>query len=199
MSPDVVLAGGSPLADSTIRDAVAAVFRAPEYRRSTSLLQRLFEHLPSLDPGVARWIFFATLAALLIGVLGRLTWSWAEARRAGEAGTRGPGAGGGADWLRRAQLEAAEGRYLAAAHALYLATLHAMARRGLVDLHPSKTAGDYLDELRVRAPSRARPFRDFALAYETLVYGTLACGGDDFARLSDLAAPLRTDHELAAR
>lgn len=89
-----------------------------------------------------------------------------------------------------AQELAARGEYTEAAHALYRALLEALARRERVRLHPSKTVGDYVRDLRQRSSSLFGRFRDFARSYETVVYGIGVCDRERYERLLALAAPI---------
>jgi hypothetical protein len=103
-------------------------------------------------------------------------------------------AGGGGSTLRdpweTAQELAERGEYTEAAHALYAALLEAVARDEPVRLHASKTAGDYARELHRLNSSRFGGFREFARAYETVVYGLRACDRARYMRLLALASPL---------
>ena len=86
--------------------------------------------------------------------------------------------------------DAARGDYTAAAHALYQALLESAARRGELRLHHSKTLGDYVRELRARSSALFGRFRDFARAYETVIYGIGVCDRERFERLRALALPV---------
>lgn len=83
---------------------------------------------------------------------------------------------------------AASGRYTDAAHSLYSALLSTMARRGRITLHESKTAGDYLRELR--GGTFFHQFGDFARLYESVMYGVGTCDATKYDRLRELALPL---------
>ena len=208
----MILQPPSPLPESAIRDAVAAVFRAAEYNRRVSrpVLARLFAwlndlldaigkllrpigHLTSRSPAV-RWALIAILCAVAGAIVARLVYA-AYLRR-----SRGVGRGlARAATARRrdardpwlvAQEEAARGNFTDAAHALYRALLEAAARQGHVRLHPSKTIGDYVRELRARSSALATRFRDFARSYETVIYGVGFCDRDRYERLRALALPL---------
>jgi hypothetical protein len=87
---------------------------------------------------------------------------------------------------------AAAGQYTDAAHALYAALLEGVARREQLRLHPSKTAGDYLRELRRRSSQLVPTFRDFARLYEVVVYGLGSCDRDRYERLYVLATGMLT-------
>ena len=187
--------------DRTVADTIASVFRHAEYVRSTrdtiwsrvlrwigSLLRRLFAR--SEDHPAGRTVAIVLLVALGAIVAGRLLYAaWREAELRGlRAGwrrdARGPAA---ADPWAAARAEAAAGRYVDAAHALYQALLAGLTDRARVRLHPSKTAGDYVRDLRgARSPLLPR-FRDFARAYEVVAYGTGECDRARYERLLALA------------
>jgi uncharacterized protein DUF4129 len=198
-----------PLAAAAIRDTVAAVFRAPGYNRVRTLGERFWEQVGRLIEWLARlfaplrdvardsplvyWTLVVLLATALAAVLGRLAYL-AYLRRTGTAmGSGLPGAWGrgpeGDAWLL-AQRLSTEGHYTDAAHALYRALLEAAARQGDVRLHPSKTVGDYLRELRARSSRLVSRFRDFARSYEVVIYGLGECDQERYERLFALAHPI---------
>ena len=193
------------LDEAVIADTVAAVFAQSDYARSLreSLFARFlnvlyrawlwFRGLASTDPGLY-WVSVIVLTLILAAVVARLAWIIrARQIRAARLATEG---GGGAGitahrdpWVV-AQQEAARGNFTDAAHALYLALLEALARRGQLRLHPAKTIGDYVRELRGRSSSAFDRFRDFSRSYEHVVYGLGTCDRERFERLRELAMPM---------
>jgi hypothetical protein len=181
------------IARSAIADTVAAVFRAPEFNPQRGLFG-----LPSplwwtkfvdfsLDPRVARWLgigvlFLVAVAALVIWLRSSMLDRQYGAAADGRAKV------GARDAWAAAQELAAAGDYTGAAHALYIALLGDRARRELLRLHPSKTVGDYLRELRRRPAAPIDVMRDFARTYELVAYGLRPCDADRYARLHTLAA-----------
>jgi hypothetical protein len=144
---------------------------------------RAARDLPSL-----RWAVIAALCALAIALIGRViyiagTHDAASLRRKRTA----PGGSGSRDPWEMAEELADRGEYTEAAHALYAALLGAVARAEPVRLHASKTAGDYARELRRLNSSRFGGFREFARAYETVVYGLGTCDRARYMRLLSLA------------
>jgi hypothetical protein len=112
---------------------------------------------------------------------------------AGIAFRRGGGAwgrGGPGDPWGDAERLAQAGQYTDAAHALYRGLLDSMARREQIQLHHSKTVGDYGRDLRRRSSSLVPPYRDFARSYETVVYGLGTCDRERYERLHALAASM---------
>ena len=186
---------------------MAAVFRQAAYvKRQPSWIARkidqLFDWIGSLFQGVggvrsSNPVLFWTIMAILLGValaiLGRVLWV-AHLRRVqgidARPELRGTASTSHGDPWSQAQQYAAQGDFTAAAHSLYLALLNAIARRGLIRLHPSKTVGDYVRELRVRSSTVFTRFRDFARAYETVVYGTGVCDQERYEKLQRLALPI---------
>jgi hypothetical protein len=98
------------------------------------------------------------------------------------------------DPLALAQRLAAGGDFTGAAHALYAALLLAAARSERLELHPSKTAGDYARDLRARSSSLFSRFREFARSYEFVIYGVGECDQARYERLRTLAAPIVGAH-----
>ena len=196
-----------PVSETAIRDTMAAVFRQAAFAsRQPSWLARkfnqLFEWIADLlrrfsDSRVSSPFVFWTVVTIVlliaVAVTARLTWVSYRRRTMGIAAR--PELHGGAHvsqgdpWIA-AQQHAARGDFTAAAHSLYLALLNAIARRGLVRLHPSKTVGDYVRELRQRSATVFTRFRDFARAYETVVDGTGVCDQERYETLQRLALPI---------
>jgi hypothetical protein len=181
-----------------IRDTVAAVFREPAYNR-TSLLQIvgawlnellgaiLLRFRPGRMPAPLFWFIVMVTLLVAAGAVARTATILARqraARRRGLLGTAGRGDGDA--WLTARQL-AGRGDYTAAAHALYAGILDAIARRGEVELHESKTIGDYARDLAARSSAVLDRFRDFARTYEVVIYGIGSCDRDRYERLDGLA------------
>lgn len=91
-----------------------------------------------------------------------------------------------------AQQYATAGDYSNAAHALYSAAVTSLARSGQVAIDDSKTAGDYLRDLRGK-PTR-QPFADFARMYEFVMYGIGSCDSLQYQTLHTLTDPFRGGH-----
>ena len=183
------------------RDTVAAVFRQPAYDRSLreTLWSRVaawiagwFDRLGNVASGspVLYWASIALLASLVALVVARVAYVAYARREWSEGGARRRAAVRGGDpWVLARELSQA-GRFTEAAHALYAALLARLAQSERLRLHPSKTAGDYARELRARASAAFPRFRDFARAYDVVVYGLGWCDRDRYERLYALAAPL---------
>ena len=73
--------------------------------------------------------------------------------------------------LNRARAEAQRGDYKQAIEDTYAALLRRLEGDGLVDLHPSRTNGDYVRKLRDR-PDLKRAVRSIASDVETVQFGT---------------------------
>lgn len=185
-----------------------AVFEQAAYvKRQPSwlarLIQRVFDwiaeqlsHMTAMRRAspTAFWTVIIVAAAIAAAIIARLAWVSYVRRKRGIAARPAPAGssavGFGRDPWSAAQQFAASGDFTAAAHALYAALLATIARRGLVRLHPSKTAGDYARELRARSASGFSLFRDFARAYDVVVYGTGVCDRERWERLRQLALPI---------
>jgi hypothetical protein len=190
----------APLPAGMIRDTVAAVFRDPDYNRFSlieriwswlsDVLQALFMRLgPGRVPVSVFWLMVALIGTALVLLLARallplmLQRQAKRARRAEASGATGRDG----DLWADARLHAAHGDYTAAAHALYGALLQVIAGKGALELHESKTIGDYLRELAHRSSALRPRFRDFARSYELVIYGIGSCDRDEYERLHGLA------------
>jgi hypothetical protein len=186
--------------DAVIRDTVAAVFRDPAYSRDTVLsrigswlvefLQALFARFDRGQMSIPLfWLVWGLVALLLLALAARLLYSLATAysaprRRALKfADADAPGV----DAWRMAMRHAEAGDYTAAAHALYAALLATLAAETDVELHESKTIGDYLRDLSRRSYAMLSRFREFARTYETVIYGLGSCDRARYERLLGLA------------
>lgn len=193
--------------ERTIRRAVQTVYGTPTYNR-TSLWDRFWGWVGEMVTRFFTWLspMFGTLhkspplfwaviigIALLTGaVIARWLHLWrarTALRIAGSAWESQRGAVRGDAWASAQQL-AARGDFTAAAHALYAALLDAGARQNQLRLHPSKTAGDYVREVRKQSSPIFPNFRDFARAYELVIYGFGECNSDRYERLLSLALPI---------
>ena len=190
-----------PLDPLTVSDTIAAVFRQRDYDRTVidSALDRAWrwvgERLGELVAAIrhspaARWVVIAVLVSLGLAILGRAIYLGAIGEDGGARARRGRRGAGSHDAWADAQRLAAAGNYTSAAHALYRALLDAIAGRGDVGIHPSKTVGDYGRELRRRSSTAWNGYREFARSYETVVYGLGSCDQTRYERLLALATPL---------
>ena len=196
-----------PVSETAIRDTMAAVFRQAAFaRRQPSWIARKLEqfyhwlgdllgqfgHTRTSSP-VVFWSVIVVVIAVAVAIIARLAWVSYLRRKQGIAARpelRGGTVIGQVDPWSAAQQYAAHGDFTSAAHSLYLALLNSIARRGLIRLHPSKTVGDYVRELRARSATVFSRFRDFARAYETVVYGTGVCDQERYETLQRLALPI---------
>ena len=190
------------VSDAAVRDTLTAVFASPEFTgvaRETVLSRILYwigEFIRDLArlTGGSRLLYYAVLIttiALVIAIVARVI--YLARARGGFAAHGGRFAVSGSrtadDPWSVAQRLAAEGDYTGAAHALYGAILLTTSRSGLVRLHDAKTIGDYVREMRARASvTLLQPFREFARAYEHVVYGVGECDRPRYERLYGLAS-----------
>lgn len=192
---------GDPLVQSvsadSIRTAITTVFARREYDRSIlpTILGRISNWVLNLLGDLVQSLRHAgpvqkgallVLMVVVIAIIARLAIVSNAAgvafRRAGMFGSGGPqDAWGEAERLARA------GQYTDAAHALYRGLLDDMARRDQIQLHYSKTVGDYGRDLRRRSSGLTPRYRDFARTYETVVYGLGTCDRERYERLYALA------------
>ena len=193
--------------DHRIAAAVDTVFRDPAYQRLT-LAQMVWHWFQSLLlralGAVVRWydqlraspLLFWTLlliiAALVVAIVARavIMWRWQHLDVARGAVWRGMHGTGAKDPWMAAETLAAAGDYTSAAHALYAAMLESAARQQQIRLHPSKTVGDYVRELRARSSSLFTRFREFGRSYEVVIYGIGTCDAARYHQLYALAEPV---------
>ena len=185
------VAGGIP-ADS-IRDAVREIASGRPYHRSlrTSLFDRLWRWVNELldrvfsavaDMPNGRSIGIAIVVAVVLLIVARIVYSTRlgldelEVQRTRKGLSR-------TDPLADAERLAAGGAWLEAAHSLYRAALEVIARDHGVRLHPSRTSGDYVRDLRRRGSPAAATFRHFARRYDRMVFGSASCDADGWALL----------------
>ena len=186
---------------TAVRDTLSAVFRQPAYDRSIarSLWSRIAETLArwigevvgyfQRSPALTRTVLVVA-SLLILALVARLAWvAWRQRTREAslEFGRDGAGRRAGGDPWPLAHRLAAAGDYTAAAHALYAALLEAIARRERVRLHPSRTVGDYVRDLRRRGSPLHPTFREFGRTYEVVVYGIGTCDRERWERLDALA------------
>jgi hypothetical protein len=193
--------------ERTIRRAVETVFGSDDYGKTSWLIHfrdwlgrmlgRFFSWLAPAF-GVLRsspplfWAVLITLTLLTAAAVARWLYLWRarNALRASGAGWERLAGASRADAWSAAQMLAARGDYTAAAHALYAALLDAGARQEQIKLHPSKTAGDYVREVRRMSSPIFPGFRDFARAYEFVIYGLGVCDRERYERLLSIALPI---------
>ncbi|MEM1033282.1 MAG: DUF4350 domain-containing protein [Myxococcota bacterium] len=82
--------------------------------------------------------------------------------------------------LALARQEAAAGRFESAVELAYAAALRRLDGDGLIELHPSRTNGDYVRRLRGHAPTLAPALRDVAREVEGIQFGAHAATSSRF-------------------
>lgn len=180
--------------DQAVRDTIAKIARSPEYQRSIkdSLMSQLFRWIGDQINDFLRFVSNSSNGRLIVTVLVLLGVALIVARvvigiRAERLQGRitGPRHISAARTIQLADAErlAAMGDYTAAAHALFASLLTAGAARGEFRVHPSKTTGDYVSELRRRKAGWFRPFQSFRSRYDRVIYGDMQCSADDYQAL----------------
>jgi hypothetical protein len=89
---------------------------------------------------------------------------------------------------------ARQGRFLEAVRSLYLATLAFLHRSNHIRYEPTRTNGEYLDQLRSQSPLQDS-FRGLTGIFERKWYGELVCGSGDFTSCRQLAEAIRKSEE----
>jgi hypothetical protein len=185
----------------TVRAVVSAVFRQRGYDRNIipTLIERLWQWVYSVlnsmltmvrHSGTARVVGYLLLGTILLALIVRIGIVGSSGNVAFRRGRGGRGRGGPDDPWGDADRFSQSGQYTDAAHALYRGLLDSMARRDQIQLHHSKTVGDYGRDLRRRSSTLAPPYRDFARSYETVVYGLGTCDRERYERLYALATTM---------
>lgn len=202
-----------PVPDQAIRDTLARILTHDGYDRSLreTAWQRFWSWLLELfqpagralrESPLAQRLALALIVLLVVAIIARIVivaYGGRIARAAEREGRSGRGrAGRLADPWMEAQRLAEGGDYTAAAHAAYEAVLLALRARARVRLHPSKTVGDYVRELRRLQSPLAPAYREFARLYEVVIYGVGTCDAARWARLHALAADLVERDRAAA-
>ena len=194
-----------PLPDSLITATADTVFSQSAYNRVSlwerfwgwvfDLIRRVWALVDPLLSALRRspvlyWTVIVLLAIVVVAVVVRAVYLWRQRRlfnAAALAWESSPLRRAGRDPWAAAEELSARGEFTDAAHALYAALLDRAAQAGQIRLHPSKTAGDYVRELRNRSSSLFTLFRDFARSYETVIYGIGSCDAERYHRLRALA------------
>lgn len=189
--------GSLPWTDAAIRDTIAAIARQSAYQRElgqsalSKILRWMYDRfqdflngLKQLPYGREIALVLVVLAVLLIAA--RIIIGIRAEANAGRVVARGQAAGGRNVSLAEAERLAALGEFTAAAHVLFSALLTAGAARGEFRVHPSKTTGDYVRELRRKRAPWLSPFQSFRSRYDRVIYGDMRCSAADYdALLSD--------------
>lgn len=201
-----------PIPDEAIRDTLARILTHDEYDRSLreTAWERFWNWLMELfqpagrairESPLAQRLALAVVILLVVAIVARVvvvTYGARVARAAEREGRGGRGRMGRLSdpWLE-AQRLAESGDYTGAAHAAYEAVLLALRARARVRLHPSKTVGDYVRELRRLQSPLLGGYREFARLYEVVIYGVGTCDLARWTRLQALASEL-VDRDRAA-
>jgi hypothetical protein len=190
--------------DSVVRDTIARIVQAEEYRRSlgetamSKIWRWIWDHVADLYRRLEELPYGKeiTLVLLLIAVgliVARLVLGVRAEERARRVAAR-VHSGNKALAIADAERLAASGDFTEAAHLLYAVLLQSGAARGAFRVHPSKTTGDYARELRRKRGSWASPFQSFRSRYDRVIYGDMACSAADFdALLNDANNMLRLE------
>ncbi|HUH06605.1 MAG TPA: DUF4129 domain-containing protein [Egibacteraceae bacterium] len=177
-----------------VRRIAQEVLARPEYRWETTFRERVWtwfseQLLRIVDAisgtGQARLIGTAVIVAAAAVVLW-LTYRFGRTVRAAPGvrpGIEGPVGRSAAEWRQEAVGHEGAGRWRDAVRCRYRALLAELAVDRIVDERPGRTAGEYVAEVRVRAPAAAEPFEAVTETFQIAWYGHGAVGAADSARL----------------
>ena len=184
-----------------MRDTVAAIARDNAFQRATS--RSLWERLVDLivrtvrdliaalpDFRIGNWLVITIAVLLTVLIVARVVVQKRAEREIWAGDRGGRRLGRRTDPWTEAERLASSGSYVEAAHALCAALLVSCARRGELQLHPSKTTGDYARELRRRGAASEHGFQKFRSRYDRVVYDAQQCSADEYAALLADARPL---------
>ena len=187
---------GGPSADA-VRVEVQAILADPRFAPQVSFWQWLAEKLSQTDlpdlsvpPGVSRflvWVFLIWCVLTLVAILVHMAWSltrFLPARRRRQPPPRYERRRPLTyEELRERMAALAEAReFRSAIRAMMTALVQWLDDVGVVRGDPSKTNGDYVREYPAGRPGREM-FRQFALAFDVLIYGSPGCDGSDYRRM----------------
>ena len=180
--------------DAVVRDTIAAIVKQQAYQRDLrqSALNKLlrwlweriehfFQLLKELPHG--REVAMVLLALVVFLIVARIVIGVRADARATRVAARRLGTSAGNVSLAEAERLAAAGDFTGAAHLLFSALLMAGAARGEFRVHPSKTTGDYVRDLRRKRAPWFSPFHSFRSRYDRVIYGDMQCSADDYAAL----------------
>jgi hypothetical protein len=97
-------------------------------------------------------------------------------------------------WWQEAEALARGGRHLEAVRSLYLAVLSLLHRQHLLRYEPTRTNGEYVQQVRLAAQAPAElhaPFEGLTALFEVKWYGERACTADEFDECRRLAEEIR--------
>jgi hypothetical protein len=141
------------VSDSAVRELAQEILARPEYASARpsstetqllSILHRFFDWLGSL--GTLRvttpalyWLMIVGLFLILAIMVAHIVWTISAALRAPEPPTRSAFGAKLRDHVAEAELLAASGSYLEAAHSLMIASFRTLAERSVIDLRPDRS------------------------------------------------------------
>lgn len=195
----------APWTDASIRDTIAAIAKQADYERDLgqSAVNRILrwlwdrfvdilETMRGLPHG--REIAFGLLILVILLVIARVVIGVRAEENANRVVVRGQAPAGRNVSLAEAERLADAGHFTAAAHVLFSALLMAGAARGEFRVHPSKTTGDYVRDLRRKQAPWLLPFQSFRSRYDRVIYGDMTCTAEDYGALqSDARSMLARD------
>jgi hypothetical protein len=143
----------SDISDSAVRELAQKILARPEYadaRPSStkswllSMLRRLLGWLGGMgelrmSAPTLYWLMIGGLFLILAIMVAHIVWTISAALRAPEPPTRSASGARLRDHAAEAELLAASGSYLEAAHHLMIASFRTLAERSVIDLRPDRS------------------------------------------------------------
>jgi hypothetical protein len=143
----------SDVSDSAVRELAQKILARPEYANArpsssetwlVSMLHRLFDRLGSLgglrvSAPALYWLIIGGLFIVLAIMVAHIVWTISAALRAPEPAASSASGPRLRDHAAEAELLAASGSYLDAAHSLMIASFRTLAERSVIELRPDRS------------------------------------------------------------
>ena len=179
---------------STVVDRI--VSHRPYARPGPSLLERvrdfMLDHVARLlaavvGAGIGAWIVVAVVTTAVCVLAWRFARGTSPDRGRASSSTEDRSRPA-ADWRAEAEAHERAGEWRQALRCRYRALVADLARRGVLEEIPGRTAGEYRAKLNGAAPAAGPSFAGATELFERAWYGRRPTGADDDARFRDLAA-----------
>lgn len=200
--PDGVCLAPPAQSPGTVHADTGSILAERQFHHSTSWVDHVDGWWHRVLADLVRWFFSGsglTIAGLVLaGVLvvvglvlaARLAWRVqsdpAVRIHEDEVGRRP------VDWQAEADAHAAAGEWRPALRCRYRALIAELAEREVVEEIPGRTAREYEQQVRRRAPAAAAAFDQASEMFESVWYGFEPCGPDDLERFATLAGEVTT-------
>lgn len=160
-------------------------------RLADFVLERLGQAFSALTGGgrgaLVAWLILAVTVAVVAALAFRVVATVRRDRTARQADGGERVESQSVDWRAAAALHEAKGEWRDALRCRWRALVADLAGRRVVEEVDGRTAGEYLAQVRVRAPDAGDAFSRATSVFEASWYGARPTGPDDVARVRELA------------